>query len=333
MNRSNKTRIPAILVFFCLLMAFYSFPAPVAAQASSAGQVLAEINAYRAANGLDPLSENQYLNIAAQNHANWIAAGNPGGHTGAGGSSAQDRAVAVGYGGGSGVSVTEIWARDRGSANHVLYNFWANSGPHSGVMLSTWHNEFGAGVAVDGSGLTVYVVKVGHVTGTVIRPTRDPSIPTRTPGPIINPVTQAEPNPDGSVIHVVQSGQRLWWIAEAYEIEMAELLELNNLTENSTIFPGDELIIVPAREVIEEEDQEDLPEPTPTLTRTPMPTATRTLQPTPQAPTPTPTQLPRLQANFLVNIFSGDSLGVGIGLVAVSVFGIGLLLFTTSRLK
>lgn len=331
MKRVNKARILAILSIACLMTVFFTMSDHAQAQAGSAAQLLAEINNLRVANGMDPLSENQYLNIAAQNHADWIAAGNPGGHTGAGGSSAQDRAIAVGYGGGSSVRVTENWARGSWTASEIVYSVWAPSGPHVRNMLTTWHNEFGAGVALDGSGLTIYVVKFGHVTGTVIRPTSEPSGPTRTPGPIIIPVTRAEPNPDGSVIHVVQSGQRLWWIAETYEIEMADLLAQNDLTEESTIYPGQELIIVLASEAPEEEDENGAPEPSPTRTLTP--TATKTLPPTPREPTPTPTELPRLQGNFLVNVFSGDTLGVGIGLVAVSIFGIGLLLFTTSRLK
>ena len=331
MKRDNKTRLFAIFGIICLAAAMVlAVSEPVSAQGGSAAQVLAEINGLRAANGRDPLAENQYLNIAAQQHANWIAAGNPGGHTGAGGSTPTDRARAVGYDG----TATENWARGTWSASEVVYTVWANSGPHINNMLTT-RPEFGAGVAVDGSGLTIYVVKFG-TPGTWSPPPSSsvPSGPTRTPGPFINVVSIATPNPDGSVIHVVQYGHTLWKIVNAYEIEMPDLLALNYLTEDSAIFPDQELVIVPPDENYQEEEDDDAeelqPTPSPTMTHTPLPTATRTPLPTNE---PTPTETPPLQGNLLVNIFSGDSMGVGIGLVVVSLFGIGLLLFTTSRLK
>jgi LysM repeat protein len=55
---------------------------------------------------------------------------------------------------------------------------------------------------------------------------------------------QATANPDGSVIHVVQSGQTLTGIANVYEVELSELLKLNNLTLQSIIQPGDRILVV-----------------------------------------------------------------------------------------
>ena len=55
-----------------LFVLFFSVPQAVEAQAGSAAEVLAEINGVRAANGLAPLSENIYLNIAAQTQADYI---------------------------------------------------------------------------------------------------------------------------------------------------------------------------------------------------------------------------------------------------------------------
>ncbi len=339
MKHTQKKRILAILSIFSLLLIIFAIPNPSQAQAGKPYEVLAEINGLRAANGMAPLSENQHLNIAAQNHANWIASTGQGGHTGEGGSSAADRAIAVGYGGGTSVRVTENWARGPGlTASGVVYNIWAPSSAHINNMLTTWHNEFGAGVALDGQGMTVYVVKFGHVVGTVRpQPTRPPTGPTGTPAPRVQPVSTAEPNPDGSVIHVVKFGQTLWRIVEAYEVSMVDVLAYNFLTEDSYIYPEQELIIIPAE--VEEEPEEleeteaaeeqptETPTPTATATRTPTPTATRTL-----SPSPTPTETPEPPTAILVNIFSGDSLWVGVGLVSVSIFGIVLLFVTSSRL-
>lgn len=69
---------------------------------------------------------------------------------------------------------------------------------------------------------------------------------TLTPAPtveVIIPVDVATPQPDGSIIHVVQQGQALLHIASAYKVELSELLTLNGLTTAAVIFPGDELII------------------------------------------------------------------------------------------
>jgi uncharacterized protein YkwD/LysM repeat protein len=337
----KKKNIITLLAVLCLSFAFITKPDRVQAQAGEPYEVLAEINALRAANGLEPLKENQYLNIAAQNHADWIAEDPAvrGGHTGEGGTDATDRALAVGYGEGKQVWVTENWARGINmTASEVVYDIWQPSSPHFNNMTTTWHNEFGAGVALDIQGLTVYVVNFGHSGSAVIQPTITPGGPTSTTAPIIQPVLTATPNPDGSVIHIVQYGQTLWAIADAYEIPLADLLSQNGLTEDSAIFPEEQLVIVPGAEGGQEttettsgapgktETQEILP--SSTLTPTKAPERTPTLA----ERTATPTETPKTN-NFLRNIFSGDTLWVGIGLVAVSVFGIVLLLFTSARLR
>lgn len=338
-NTTKMNRIASILAILCLSLMVFGAPDQVQAQSGEPYEVLAEINALRAANGLEPLIENTYLNLAAQNHANWIAEDPAarGGHIGEGGSSAKDRALAVGYGEGYDVAVTENWARGVNmTASEVVHNIWAPSGPHIGNMLTTWHNEFGAGVALDIQGLTVYVVNFGHVVGgSPIQPTVTPGGPTSTTAPLIYPVTTATPHPDGSVTHIVKYGQTLYGIAEAYGITLADLLALNGFTEDSAIYPDDELIIIPG-----EEEAQETPETTGTpqaeeATPSPTPIPTRTLRATPTQPmiTATPTEKPNPVGQFLTNIFSGDTLWVGIGLVAVSVFGIVLLFFTTARLR
>ena len=332
----KKQRITAILLLIGLLTVFVTAPEPVQAQAGTAWEVLAEINAYRAANGLDPLVENQYLNISSQNHVNWMVETGNYGHVGIDGSSSTDRAIAAGYGGGSNVRVTENWARGYDmTASEVVYQSWATSSIHNSQMLTTSYNEFGAGVALDSDGMTVYVVNFGIVIGGSI-PTQAPN-PTvgGTQAPIVQPIVTSTPNPDGSVIHIVQYGETLWTIVDAYGISMADLLAQNGLTEEDAIYPDQELLIIPANITLDDTPQTTgtpgkethtvTPTPSPTETRTPFPT--QTVMP---AETEEPTE-PR--PGFLRTIFSGDTLFVGIGLVAVSIFGIGLLFFTSSRLK
>jgi len=351
MKPFHKQTLHAIAFLLLLLGIIFAAPETAHAQSGTPAEMHQGINNLRAANGLPPLAVNNYLMQSAQNHANWIAAGNPGGHTGEGGSSALDRALAVGYGEGQTVFVTENWARGLNlSVTSCIYDMW-NDAAHMGNMLTTRHNEFGAGVALDQQGMTVYVVNFGHVSGSQPLPTYTPDggsengdpvevVPTATPMgptdtlvPLIQPVVTATPNPDGSVIHVVQFGQSLSPISEAYSIPMADLMAQNELTEESIIYEGQELLIFPANQQTQETEEEPVtpeesaPSATPSLTFTPTQLPSLTQQ------APTPTRTPEPQNNFLANIFSGETLWVGIGLVAVSVFGIALLLFTSARLR
>ena len=332
---NKNLRITVILTLLSLFAVLLRAPDPVQAQAGTAWEVLAEINAYRAANGLAPLVENQYLNISSQNHVDWMVETGIYGHVGIDGSTSTDRAIAAGYGEGSNVRVTENWARGYDmTASEVVYQSWATSSVHNSQMLTTSYNEFGAGVALDGDGMTVYVVNFGIVIGGSIPTQSTDPTDNSTPAPIIQPIVTSTPNPDGSVIHIVQYGETLWNIVEAYNIEMTDLLAQNGLTEEDAIFPDQELLIVPANINLDETPQTTgTPgEETATPTLMPSPTSTRTPFSTPTV-IPTLTETPEPRPGFLKTIFSGDTLFLGIGLVAVSIFGIGLLFFTSSRLK
>jgi hypothetical protein len=81
----------------------------------------------------------------------------------------------------------------------------------------------------------------------------------------------ATANPDGSIIHIVKAGQTLVGIATIYNLPLADLLAMNNLTTQSVIHPGDKILIKPANP-----------------TSTPIVTAARTAEPT-SRPTRTPT--------------------------------------------
>lgn len=107
-------------------------------------------------------------------------------------------------------------------------------------------------------------------------PPADAPVPaTEEPAAPFVPPVWVSPTPDetGAIIVIVQPGDSMWVIAARAGISLPELLALNDLTEESIITPGDELIVgyvtpeISAPEAI-----------TPTVTLpppTPRPTATR----------------------------------------------------------
>jgi len=342
-KRTHRTLLAIFALLSLLALVFASVPA-AQAQAGAPWEVLAEINTYRASNGQDPLVENQYLNIAAQNHVNWMVLNGIYDHIGEGGSTYTDRALAVGYGEGKRVIVTENWARGHKlTASGAVYDMWAPSSIHNSQMLTTQYKEFGAGVALSPEGMTVYVVVFGVVIGgsvSVPQPqsTAVPTGPTSTTAPLVIPLITAEPNEDGSVIHVVKYGQTLWSIAEGYGIDFEDLLAQNGLTEESAIYPDQELLIRPADSSTTEDES-----PTPVKTReapTPNPSRTPTqrlmdgqVSADTSKMSPTPTETPKAAGSFLIHVFNGNSLTIGISLVVVSVLGLALWFITSSKIK
>lgn len=69
---------------------------------------------------------------------------------------------------------------------------------------------------------------------------------TSAPAVAIAPIQLASPMPDGSVVHVVEYGQSLWQIAVAYHTTIQSILQLNELSSEAVIWPGDELVVLPA---------------------------------------------------------------------------------------
>ncbi|VAW33111.1 hypothetical protein MNBD_CHLOROFLEXI01-3040 [hydrothermal vent metagenome] len=87
------------------------------------------------------------------------------------------------------------------------------------------------------------------------------------------------PDADGIITIIVQPNDALWSIAARAGISLTTLLDLNNLTEDALIQPGDRLIVA----IVE-------PPVTPTAVSSPTPSATRpppSPKPTSQPPPPT----------------------------------------------
>jgi len=260
---------------------------PAHASPSSASEVIALVNQLRASNGLAPYRVDSALMAAAQAHSEYQAANGSITHTGLGGSTPRDRAVAAGYGGGGTIFISENIMGGRNLTAAQAVQAWQGDAPHLGTMLNPSARDAGVGIATAGD-MVYMTLDAGYKAGEA-----NTSPPSTAPAPappaagtaaatvaLIMPVVTATPHPDGSVIHVVEPGQVLINIAAAYNIKLSELLALNGLTDKSVIYPGEKLIIARASMTVS-------PDRSPTATSgTPTRTPTVTSTDTPDVVTP-----------------------------------------------
>ncbi len=222
------------------------------AQGGSNQEILSRVNALRAGYGLPPFVWDQRLASAAQNQASFMAANNIYSHTGAGGSSPQSRASAAGFPGRATENV--VGGTNLTPGQGVVW--WQNSPIHLNTLLAPHYSHVGIGSA-QGFDQNFYTLVAGSPSGY-----NSPAVPQAAEdndqllAPVA-PVMLAEPREDGSIVHVIDSGQSFWVIAARYEVPLDQLYLFNNLDSDSVITPGDELIIRLA------EGQEPPPTPTP----------------------------------------------------------------------
>jgi LysM repeat protein len=274
-----------LIVLACLLAASWfsasaggSFPLgaktpKINPSGGSPYDLIALVNQVRAANGLAPFQINGALMAAAQAHSQYQASIGSASHTGSGGSTVKGRALAAGYGAGADVSVIENIYSGLGATPQNAVSWWQGDGIHLDTLLSTRHTEAGAGLAEAG-GVVYMTLDVGSVLGGSAPPagasnpagTEVPGAASLSPSgssnpaqAALNPMVVASPNPDGSLVHKVQLGQTLWTIAAAYQVPLPDLLQLNGFTENSYIFPGDEVLVKPANRQMETSTSEARP--------------------------------------------------------------------------
>jgi N-acetylmuramoyl-L-alanine amidase len=93
-----------------------------------------------------------------------------------------------------------------------------------------------------------------------------------TPSPTLSNIQKLTPEADGNYYHTVQSGETLSWIADLYDIPLADLMAWNGLDNTSVIRPEQKLLLLV----------------TPPVT----PTATPTLSPIAMTPSPSPSSTP-----------------------------------------
>lgn len=293
--------IPIILAFCFILPLLIAEPTSSSAQAGDASQLIAEVNALRAAYGLSPYEVNSALMSAAQKQSDYQASIGTWTHTGSNGSRPHDRAVAAGYGGGAQVFVSENVAMGIDlSTSRTVNEMWQDA-IHLETMISPRYTHIGAG-AGHAEGWVYYTIVVGYIAGSAGSDTvpEQPPPPSGTdaettpiPGVVpIEPIAISAPSADGSIQHVVQLGQFLENIANAYDMELSDLMALNSLSDQSVIYPGDKLLIKAGS--ISPPDSIRSGAPTTEPEPTNVPTSTETEKPVESTATPVPIALNNL---------------------------------------
>jgi len=152
----------------------------------------------------------------------------------------------------------------------------------------------------------------------VIRPAQ--VTPSPTPRPL-TPIEKLTPDSDGKYYHTVHSGETLTWIANLYQVRLADLMNWNGLNASSILKINQKLLL----QVTPPATATFTPgPPTATLTATQIPyTPTATRSPTPLEDQPTPIPTPAAS--------SGGNPGLWIGLAALVVAGFFVGVFLWRR--
>jgi uncharacterized protein YkwD len=321
----------ALLVFN---LAASPLPAPPAQ--GSPGEVIAIINAYRAENGLPAYQENPILMSIAQGQADYLASivQSSDVHAGPGGSRPRDRAAAAGYAGGANFFLSEIGKYGIGETPESAVAWWKQSPDHNPTMIASTYVEIGCGVATDGNGRYYYICDTGYSVGGEYQPSSGSSstTPQQPAAPVMIPVTKADPQPDGSIMHIIRTGQTLWTLAAVYEVPLQQILDLNNFSEAQIVHPGDEVMVAPAGSAptaAPTEDPDATEEPTATDEPTAAPTSTprateeqiAQTEPTQQlADAPEVSEEDAQQQNSTVRLVVGIALFSIVGVIVASFF-------------
>ena len=286
----------AALILACFVALFLPVQA-AQAQAGNTSDLIAAVNAYRTSNGLEAYAVDSSLMSQAQSQSDTMSSVGYCTHLRADGSGPGDH----------GISAENVACGINLSVNGAIYSEWSDS-VHSATILGPETGLVGAGVA-QSNGSVYYTLDVKLLTGNFnYRPPKstsdlslavvsgDTATPNSQPG-LAGSVLTSTPNADGSITHVIQYGETLIQIVEAYGITLSQLYANNPSLDpqNPKYYEGQVLIIRPAYTPTPVVSPTNTPPP-PTHTLRPTRTATRVQTATPQRtvtqtlvpPTPTP---------------------------------------------
>lgn len=296
---------------------------PVQAQAGDASSLIAEVNAYRSANGLAAYDVDGGLMSLAQGQSEYQASIGTCTHNRADGTTPADY----------GISAENVACGMNLSVSGAVYGQWADA-LHSATMLGPETGLVGAGVATSGS--SVYytlAVKRGSGSFTYREPvqTNQQGTPLATSSGTniyeaitISPLMTSTPNDDGSIVHIVKLGETLIQIAESYQIRLADIYSANPDLDplRPVYYEGQKIIIrLPYTAT---PDYSPTPTQVPS-TATPRPTRTATLVPTHRPTrtiTPTSTETP-----YKLQVSAPVRKGFSIGVIVLCALGLGVVVF------
>jgi LysM repeat protein len=295
-----------------LMLTGASSGAPPSNDGSRSAQLIAEVNALRAANGLPAYVTDPILMSVAAKQNDWRVSTGATTHTGPDGSSPKQRAAAAGYGRGATFFLSENIADGTDLTPAQAVQWWTGDAPHLNTMLGPNYVNVGAAAGESG-GIWRYTLMAGYVAGGSYQPGQAPS-PQPQPTQVARaaPVLKATELPDGSVVHTVGPGQTLWTIAAVYGVDLETLMSLNGLSSGSLLHEGDKIIVQPSWTPAASPSPTSAPSTTP---RSPATPPEYTAPPPSSTPTPTPVPGPNL----------GDLIG-GLRPVNLILIGLGALL-------
>ena len=227
--------------------------------ASSVADVIAGVNALRSGQGLVLFTENAVLDSVCQAQSDYMASISAVSDTDAAGRGSKARALAAGY---PAVRASEnvYWGTNASAAQAI--GFWQSDAIHRIALYDPELRDVGAGVTVDGDAVFYcQIAALSGASGSSSSSSGGSSAQSGTQAQVyyVAPFVKSTPNPDGSIVHVIQPGDTLLRIANGYGIALIDLERLNTLTATTTIYPGRKLIIRPANT-----PTATLPSPTPT---------------------------------------------------------------------
>ena len=291
---------------------------------ANANELIAAVNALRAANGLPAYITNAMLMQVAQDQANHMAATGQVTHR----PGLTQRILATGYPLAGDLSLGGFRAENITGGNKTaeqVVQGWTGDALHTNTMLSPDLTEIGAGVAQAG-GRYYFVIDCARPTTSGVpqayTPNPDSAVTENfAPSDFIVPITTSTPDEDGFVYHEVQYGQTLWAIAIEYGVRIDEIRALNNLGATTDIYQGDRLLV-----------RKDAPPVlvTPTIEITQIPN--ETVQAATSTSELTSSSLDAITSTMVVESSVDNSrAGITIGIMLATLLFAGLLTWVSSR--
>ncbi len=223
---------------------------------TSPSQLIDTVNNLRLAYGLAPLPIHPILMQTAQSQADYMAATGIITHARPGGMTYTQQLLSLGFPLAGDLSLGGFRSENiLSSYGPLVWNGvpdgWQDA-QHMNTMLSGNFTHIGAGISQSGDSY-YYAVDTAAVTSSGQQQESASTIMTSVPSganesagasQFMVPVTVSTPRPDGTVIHKVQYGQSLWSIAIAYGTTIKSIQALNNMGADSTVYQGQELLVM-----------------------------------------------------------------------------------------